>query len=543
MDRPRWRRGRRRPRRGRSRATAEAAGAEAEAAASPASTGSAARARSVEGRSYRDPRKPTQDQADDDRDFHDRGDQERPRRDADEEVLLGERAAEEEGVRPVEDGVRADEDEGRPDGAGADRDDDPGNDPGQDEEGDDPGRRIGPPRRVRRDRHRQPAVQRRDHGRLGEDRRNVPRVGPEGARDVGREEDPANEQDEDRDEDQDEDGEHEPEQSAEGVVGPAQGTGEVQGEHAMALVAPEQLGRLGRAEQEDDRGDRAEVFVEADQVGVVELAIEAEPGGDRQAADDDHGRQDRHRPEDERRRLRPAAPADPVRRPEAVHEQGPDRVGAPEPGPLVAPIAEVVDIAGASDRRQGAHRADAGGPSSVGRAVAAAATAAAAGWSRNRSSSRWRRCSIRTSARPSSTTVSRTMSKGASSTRSTRMAGPSTATRRPRAVSRSTRASRPSSTSTASVPVRSVNEPSGADRSSLPFSIATRWSQTRSISPSRCEATITAIPNSLPVRRISSSISSRPAGSRPFVGSSRRRSRGSWTSAWASLTRCFIPVE
>ena len=78
---------------------------------------------------------------------------------------------------------------------------------------------------------------------------------------------------------------------------------------------------------------------------------------------------------------------------------------------------------------------------------------------------------------------------------------------------------------------------------SRPASIATRKSQTRSISPSRWLATMTAIPNSVPVRRTSASISSRPAGSRPLVGSSRSSSRGSWTSAWASLTRCFMPVE
>ena len=38
-------------------------------------------------------------------------------------------------------------------------------------------------------------------------------------------------------------------------------------------------------------------------------------------------------------------------------------------------------------------------------------------------------------------------------------------------------------------------------------------------------------------------VSGLPAGSRPFVGSSRRRMRGSWTRAWASFTRCFMPVE
>ena len=39
------------------------------------------------------------------------------------------------------------------------------------------------------------------------------------------------------------------------------------------------------------------------------------------------------------------------------------------------------------------------------------------------------------------------------------------------------------------------------------------------------------------------SISSRPCGSRPFVGSSRRSRSGSCTRAWASFTRCFMPVE
>ena len=59
------------------------------------------------------------------------------------------------------------------------------------------------------------------------------------------------------------------------------------------------------------------------------------------------------------------------------------------------------------------------------------------------------------------------------------------------------------------------------------MSIATRKSQTRSISPRRWLATITAIPNSAPVRLTSESISSRPSGSRPLVGSSSSSSRGS----------------
>ena len=80
-------------------------------------------------------------------------------------------------------------------------------------------------------------------------------------------------------------------------------------------------------------------------------------------------------------------------------------------------------------------------------------------------------------------------------------------------------------------------------RSSRPASIATRLSQIRSISPSRCEATTIEMPNSAPIRSISSSIAFRPAGSSPFVGSSSRSSLGSPTSAWASFTRCFMPVE
>ena len=52
-----------------------------------------------------------------------------------------------------------------------------------------------------------------------------------------------------------------------------------------------------------------------------------------------------------------------------------------------------------------------------------------------------------------------------------------------------------------------------------------------------------AMPNSVPMRWTSASISSRPAGSSPAVGSSRSSRLGSWTSAWASLTRWRIPVE
>ncbi len=80
-------------------------------------------------------------------------------------------------------------------------------------------------------------------------------------------------------------------------------------------------------------------------------------------------------------------------------------------------------------------------------------------------------------------------------------------------------------------------------RSSRPPSMAISESQIRSTSPSRCEQTTTEMPNSVPIRWISASIASRPAGSSPLVGSSSSSRSGSCTSAWASLTRCFMPVE
>ncbi len=98
-------------------------------------------------------------------------------------------------------------------------------------------------------------------------------------------------------------------------------------------------------------------------------------------------------------------------------------------------------------------------------------------------------------------------------------------------------------TSTARTAVASVKEAVEEERSNLPPSMTTRWSQVRSSSPSRWVVTSTEMPKSECTRRISASISSRPAGSRPLVGSSSSTNFGSWTSAWASLTRCFMPVE
>jgi len=98
-------------------------------------------------------------------------------------------------------------------------------------------------------------------------------------------------------------------------------------------------------------------------------------------------------------------------------------------------------------------------------------------------------------------------------------------------------------TSTRRTPLSWVAAAVEVDRWSTPFSITTRWSEIRSSSPSRCEVTTTEMAKSVLIRWIRASISSRPAGSRPLVGSSSRTSLGSCTSAWASLTRCFMPVE
>src|SRR5712692_10465004 len=54
---------------------------------------------------------------------------------------------------------------------------------------------------------------------------------------------------------------------------------------------------------------------------------------------------------------------------------------------------------------------------------------------------------------------------------------------------------------------------------------------------------ITFLPGDFAIVPTRSSISDRPRGSRPVVGSSKIYNCGSWTIAWASLTFCFMPVE
>ncbi|MCW4602336.1 hypothetical protein ON003_12495 [Janibacter hoylei] len=99
------------------------------------------------------------------------------------------------------------------------------------------------------------------------------------------------------------------------------------------------------------------------------------------------------------------------------------------------------------------------------------------------------------------------------------------------------------STSTTTVPVLWVRSEVREARSSRPLSSTTMLSAVRSSSPSRWLVTTTEMPKSAWTRAIRSSMSSRARGSSPLVGSSRKTSAGSWTRAWASLARCFMPVE
>ena len=90
----------------------------------------------------------------------------------------------------------------------------------------------------------------------------------------------------------------------------------------------------------------------------------------------------------------------------------------------------------------------------------------------------------------------------------------------PRAVRRCARSSALSVTSTVITPVPLMAAAVEVERISRPPSTTTTWSLTLSSSPSRWEVTSTEMPKSVPIRLIRPSISSRPAGSRPLVGSS-----------------------
>ena len=96
-----------------------------------------------------------------------------------------------------------------------------------------------------------------------------------------------------------------------------------------------------------------------------------------------------------------------------------------------------------------------------------------------------------------------------------------------------------STTSSGSVGPSSAIPPSATTR---PASRITTDALTRSTSSSRCDERMTCMPRSAPTCWIRASMSSRWDGSSPLVGSSSSSSSGSWTMAWASLTRWRWPV-
>src|SRR5690606_22902756 len=125
---------------------------------------------------------------------------------------------------------------------------------------------------------------------------------------------------------------------------------------------------------------------------LEETPVLADLASDREHPHRDDRRDDRHAEQDERGDLRARAAADPVARPDRVTEEGGDRVAAAEAGPLVTPVAEVVDAAG-GDRGRGAAGERGAAHRTVGHATRSSSL---------KSSSRWRRRgSSRTSASPS----------------------------------------------------------------------------------------------------------------------------------------------
>src|SRR5687768_13388292 len=90
-----------------------------------------------------------------------------------------------------------------------------------------------------------------------------------------------------------------------------------------------------------------------------------------------------------------------------------------------------------------------------------------------------------------------------------------------------------------SSPFSSCGVPS---RTMSPSSMIASWLQSWSASSRYCVVRKTVVPSAL-IRRISSQTVRRLAGSRPVVGSSRKRTWGRWTRAEAKSSRRFIPPE
>ncbi len=90
-------------------------------------------------------------------------------------------------------------------------------------------------------------------------------------------------------------------------------------------------------------------------------------------------------------------------------------------------------------------------------------------------------------------------------------------------------------------PVGFLSDAMGPCITICPRFMTTTASQTDSTSGITCDDRIRLMCLLCAMSRTSASISSRPFGSMPLVGSSRSSRSGSWTSACASLIRCFMP--
>ena len=218
-------------------------------------------------------------------------------------------------------------------------------------------------------------------------------------------------------------GDDQPADLGERVVDPGERPREVERQHAVALVAAEELGCLRRAEQhhQGDRSGRGRSSYRTGEAPRARAPPPA-PGEQRRDADREDGRQDREPGERERRDLGPTAAADPVaptgaccgtaRVDGARAGRGAGRRSPGSRGRRCSRRGRRRSSARRSGRARGRARSSRR-PAGGGRGRARHRRAGRV--VRNRSSRPRRRCSRRTSGRPRSARASRTRSYGRSS--------------------------------------------------------------------------------------------------------------------------------
>src|SRR5687767_12817914 len=309
------------------------------------------------------------------------------------------------------------------------------------------------------------------------------------------------------------------------VIRSGQRANQIQVDRAFPAIPAQQLRRDNRREHEHDgRGDAVEIVMR----GQVQLL--RRPGACeafRRTGDHRHDETNRrqHRHEEPGQDLRASPAAEPQRDTDPVLV---DRHAGPAPTLTLTGVIPVADV------EDGAL---------VSLAACDTARCRCRHARSNSSVSARRRGAMRRSAAWDSTSESRMWSYTVSSGPSIVRPLPSIVERMPRRSSAATSASRLVSTSMKTVSVSFVKCPTSPDSTSWPPWSTMMRSQVRSTSAMRCEEKSTLMPKSRWVFRTSSSISSRPNGSRPAVGSSRKTNAGSCTRAWPSFTRCFMPVE